>query len=507
MKRGIRKDERKHGTVRSGRRWISGVSEVCNLLKLDPLGFGGCGWINDVSDEVCCGDAYVKKSDAYVKKAGSLCTDSSSSVFSYVRVVAYESSSDTDKKSSGTQAAERVDVNDGEWMIVRRLAMLVTGPFFQIGKKTIVIQNGHNTSTVVSDVENVGYMNDVLIQVRNAKLKTKFHLEMECHQGNDFAGGDMVKFQSGNSGNSVNEKRKDSVDTNSKSNHEGGLLQFQSENEPSNKRAKNSLSVDLAASNMSKAIGRMFFRTKVCSKFQAGTCRYTTNCNFAHSMEELREPPSNWQEIVAAHKEEPPREVLQIPVVELSDGTAQGYTNRQYCKKFHTEKGCLYGDCTFLHDELTNERQTEAVCLVAGSGYGQGSKGIKYTPVAANWKTKTCTKWELTGNCAYGDNCIFAHGAAGIISILFSIRSRGGLVKPEVNDSSTYDTKHGPELAKASASTVDKSVPCVPHSYRIGAPSRKLPKVMHKTGEIPTRRWKGPDKISKIYGDWIDDLE
>lgn len=50
-------------------------------------------------------------------------------------------------------------------------------------------------------------------------------------------------------------------------------------------------------------------------------------------------------------------------------------------------------------------------------------------------------------------------------------------------------------------------VSLVPYSYRVGVPPRRLPAEVLRTGEIPIRRWKGPDKISKIYGDWIDDLE
>lgn len=54
--------------------------------------------------------------------------------------------------------------------------------------------------------------------------------------------------------------------------------------------------------------------------------------------------------------------------------------------------------------------------------------------------------------------------------------------------------------------SVDSVVALVPHaegSYHVGIPSQRL----QKTGQRPNHKWKGPDKISKIYGDWIDDLE
>lgn len=51
------------------------------------------------------------------------------------------------------------------------------------------------------------------------------------------------------------------------------------------------------------------------------------------------------------------------------------------------------------------------------------------------------------------------------------------------------------------------SVGHVPYSYHIGAPPRRLSGEVPRTGEVAIRNWKGPDKISKIYGDWIDDLK
>ena len=39
-----------------------------------------------------------------------------------------------------------------------------------------------------------------------------------------------------------------------------------------------------------------------------------------------------------------------------------------------------------------------------------------------------------------------------------------------------------------------------------GVPSQRPSVLAPKPGR-PLQKWKGPDKISKIYGDWIDDLE
>ncbi|KAI3444551.1 hypothetical protein Pfo_001216 [Paulownia fortunei] len=348
---------------------------------------------------------------------------------------------------------------------------------------------------------------------------------MDCHRGSGFAGGNVIEIQSGITENDVNENwglgsvdqavsatkdgmwnRETSFDTKSKSSHEGRLFQFEVESQPPNKRARNSPLMDLTASDRSKAIGKMFYKTKLCCKFQVGACPFIKTCNFAHGIEELREPPPNWQEIVAAHKEEQaelsePREVFQIPILGFSD-EIQGPNMRQHCRKFFTEEGCQYGEnCNFIHDEHYKDRESVAICLLPGTGGGHGGSGSKSTLNSSNWKTKICKKWELTGCCPFGSKCHFAHGSAELQ------RYGGGLMKTEAKDSSTCDTKQVAVPAKASVGKVDAPVTSVPHSYRTGVPSRRLPNVIQKTGEIPTRRWKGPNKISKIYGDWIDDLE
>ena len=242
---------------------------------------------------------------------------------------------------------------------------------------------------------------------------------------------------------SNNSNGDDTPSTNS--NYDQRQSQSRSGSEPPSKKSRNSQ--DVTSSNRSKAIGKMFFKTKLCCKFRAGTCPYITNCNFAHSIEELRRPPPNWQEIVAAHEEErtEPREEYQIP--SLGSSGYVGETQRSYkgrhCKKFYTEEGCPYGDnCTFLHDEQSKNRESVAISLGPG-GYGGGggggggggsggsggggggggsasaggaggSVGGAQNVKPSNWKTRICNKWELTGYCPFGSKCHFAHGAAGM---------------------------------------------------------------------------------------------
>ncbi|PKA54357.1 Zinc finger CCCH domain-containing protein 56 [Apostasia shenzhenica] len=280
--------------------------------------------------------------------------------------------------------------------------------------------------------------------------------------------------------------------------------------QPQSKKARGSLLVD-SGPNKSKAIGRMFFKTKLCCKFRAGTCPYVTNCNFAHGMEELRKPPPNWQEIVAAHEEGSPsesREEHQIPIITSSDIATDGqrsYKGR-HCKKFYTEEGCPYGDmCTFLHDEQSKARESVAISLsptVGGGGFGNGVGSSNQKP--SNWKTRICNKWEMTGYCPFGTKCHFAHGAA-------ELHKYGGkLVEVDARDalSAASDSRQ----AGATTKTTDAAVASnnlAPHAdvFHVGVPSQRSTIVNQRQVQRPVQKWKGPDRISRIYGDWIDDIE
>ncbi|CAL9043669.1 unnamed protein product [Musa banksii] len=326
--------------------------------------------------------------------------------------------------------------------------------------------------------------------------------------------------------------------------------------QPPGKRSRNSQgdSQGNNRSTSSKAIGKMFFKTKLCCKFRAGTCPYITNCNFAHGIEELRKPPPNWQEIVAAHEEgSEAREERQIPT--MSSSIVIGDSERSYkgrrCKKFYTEEGCPYGDtCTFIHDEQSKARESVAISLsptVGGSGYGGGANGSTQKP--SNWKTRICNKWEMTGYCPFGSKCHFAHGAAGMtdylimmsynenlredlrcISFILELYKRidlpsgtinivaselhrygGGLMETEGRDvsSATPDSKQAGTLTKAPSDASVASSISVPHAdmYHIGVPSQRSAGSIQRQGQRSVEKWKGPDKISKIYGDWIDDIE
>ncbi|KAL0428873.1 UNVERIFIED_CONTAM: Zinc finger CCCH domain-containing protein 12 [Sesamum radiatum] len=213
-----------------------------------------------------------------------------------------------------------------------------------------------------------------------------------------------------------------SVNMNPKANHEERLSQFEVGSELGQKRARNSPLVNLAASNSSRAFGMLFHKTKLCCRFQVGTCSFNEKCNFAHSIEELRQPPPDWQKGVAAHKEEQgsrlePREVTQILLVGFNDET-QGCNTSVQCMKLCCEEGCPYGEnCNLIHHEDSKDRERVAICLLPGTG-GRGNR--RSTLNAANWKTRICNKWESTGYCPFRSRCHFAHGPADKPPLKFS---------------------------------------------------------------------------------------
>ncbi|KAL1546293.1 zinc finger CCCH domain-containing protein 56-like isoform X2 [Salvia divinorum] len=285
-----------------------------------------------------------------------------------------------------------------------------------------------------------------------------------------------------------------SVDPNLTSNRSERSFQFEVESEPQNKRAKNNLLEDSTTFDHKKVIEKVLYKTRPCFQFRAGSCPFVENCEFTHSMEELRELPHSHKEELTRLSEQP-REVFQIPVVGFNE-VKHRPSPRQHCKGFLSRVGCQYGEkCLLIHNEVYMERKPAAICLLPGPGSGFESNGSKLTSNASNWKARLCTKWDSTGICGYGRNCAFAHGFAELQN--YSGRQ---MKKADIGSSALGADQVALVPAKA-------SVGHVPYSYHIGVPPRRLSGEIPRTGERAIRSWKGPDKISKIYGDWIDDLE
>lgn len=93
-------------------------------------------------------------------------------------------------------------------------------------------------------------------------------------------------------------------------------------------------------------------------------------------------------------------------------------------------------------------------------------------------------------------------------------RFGGGLVEGEGKDgvSPNPDTKQTGQNPKAHSDTTTLLSPGVPHhadaGYHNGVQlQRASSAVTQKPGIRTHQKWKGPAKISRIYGDWIDDIE
>jgi hypothetical protein len=90
-------------------------------------------------------------------------------------------------------------------------------------------------------------------------------------------------------------------------------------------------------------------------------------------------------------------------------------------------------------------------------------------------------------------------------------RYGGGLMDGENRDTASAvasDAKQGVS-SKNHADNVVASTPPIGQSdiYHIGVPSQRPSIVSQRPGQRAHQKWKGPDKISRIYGDWIDDFE
>ncbi|MCO5584516.1 hypothetical protein L7F22_038444 [Adiantum nelumboides] len=162
--------------------------------------------------------------------------------------------------------------------------------------------------------------------------------------------------------------------------------------------------------------GSLFFKTKLCIKFKAGTCPYNSSCNFAHGMDELRKPPPGWEDMVG---NQDMGAVSGGSSAVPSSADSLRFRRTRRCKKYYSEEGCPYGErCNFLHDDQAKARESNAISLGPTMGSaaigGSGSNGNNGSERPSNWKTRMCNKWEMTGHCPFGQKCNFAHGLAAV---------------------------------------------------------------------------------------------
>ncbi|CAM8939439.1 unnamed protein product [Rhodiola kirilowii] len=252
---------------------------------------------------------------------------------------------------------------------------------------------------------------------------------------------------------------------------------------------------------INEGMSNIFFKTRVCAKFKLGLCRNGEKCNFAHGVEDLRQPPPNWQELVGGREED--------RGMGNWDDEQRIALKMKLCKKFSNGEVCPYGDrCNFLHedpnrfkDDSVRLRESSAInvgtAVNIASAHGSGSEHSDPNHVNAgsdsyrmnvrteHWKTKLCCKFEANGFCSFGDKCGFAHGRA-------ELKGAPGQAEGEIRSAGAFSTSMKPVVAAPND---------LPFSTMGNAVLTE-----ERSGKKDFSKLKGSKKINRIYADWIDDL-
>ncbi|XP_018487202.1 zinc finger CCCH domain-containing protein 39 [Raphanus sativus] len=283
---------------------------------------------------------------------------------------------------------------------------------------------------------------------------------------------------------------------------------------------------------MNKGTANIFYKTRMCVKFKSGACRNGELCNFAHGMEDLRQPPSNWQEIVGPPVQDREKDRERERERErLSSVSSAGDSNweddqkiilrMKLCRKFCFGEECPYGDrCNFIHEDLSKFREEngklrESLAIsvvdpmsvengVAASHQvevnRQGGIPVPAAPMINGggggvktvfWKTRLCGKFEK-GQCPFGDNCHFAHGQAELLQ-----HSVGRV--------------EGEAMNAVAAASVSKQTVVPANEPFAMKPTAQVTADSSGLNDEGRRKkcllkWSDSKKINRIYGDWIDDL-
>ncbi|XP_050373956.1 zinc finger CCCH domain-containing protein 39-like [Argentina anserina] len=249
---------------------------------------------------------------------------------------------------------------------------------------------------------------------------------------------------------------------------------------------------------VNRGINNIFYKTRLCANFKNGSCRNGEHCNYAHGIDDIRQPPPNWQELVSVREED-------RPLTGNWEDDQKIIQRMKLCKKFNNGEECPYGDrCNFLHEEPAKFREDsgryrENTAISIGTTGAPSSTSLEDNRpntgvdvfrgnLKPYWKTKICNKWEQTGNCPFGEKCDFAHGQA-------ELQLSGMRVEAEVMMSAPIATKPQAVPINDSSTVV---MPAMPAAVNEEAEGKKC--------GLKWRNFKKINQINRIYGDWLDDV-
>ncbi|XP_057828567.2 zinc finger CCCH domain-containing protein 56 [Cryptomeria japonica] len=216
----------------------------------------------------------------------------------------------------------------------------------------------------------------------------------------------------------------------------------------------------------------IYFKTQPCFKFMQGRCRFSS-CKFAHGIHELRNPS-------------------KMPMLGDADHEFHRarYNNNEGSRK----------DCS------VNKGASNSNGCVSLQKQQQGFK-----------RRRVCYQYEATGTCSFGDSCRYPHESPKIVQEGHKDFNAGSYVYP--NQSVwKHQTPNGysvpcPASTSAlidAAHMMDKSKTANAHATSIYKSTEDIDSGNNNVIQVSAcqkslARWKGPQKISRIYGDWIDE--
>jgi len=155
----------------------------------------------------------------------------------------------------------------------------------------------------------------------------------------------------------------------------------------------------------------IFFKTRICHKFRFGNCPKGEYCNYAHGVDEIRQPPPNWKEVAGPRNEE---------WMQFLDDDRKIIHKMGLCKKYYNGEECPYGDkCSFRHRLRDDSWKSREACALSigsigdGSNRLEGNRSVNKPARGTYWKIKVCPMWQQTGRCPFGEDCHYGHGEAG----------------------------------------------------------------------------------------------